>query len=927
MRAVRLNRNISNLPGLDTAPIHISDHLWSTVPHYKHYPAYTQRSELTRDRSRKEQQAKTTYLSCATVVVVPATLISHWVSEIEKHAPILRTFIAGAYDPLPDALALASQFDVVLVSFERFAKEANWTATSVQGSALFRCRFRRLIVDEGNKLAGQSRVVDLAVGLNVDSRWMVSGTPTEMLVATGQSSDWSQVEQAGLHEASKESVSPSPLPSGAMLPWAKAEKKDVEERLFRLVVNFLRAHPFYDISLMDYGQTPLHWAKQRWSDFIVKRIFAPDRPPEMQGVSELFAVLCKTMVRNQPADVARDRPLPPLHRHYVPVVLSDTERKTFNVIQALIAANAALSEREGEDYFFHPSNRKWLIQIISNLSLACFHFASPDRLQQVNEAIALLTKRIDEVKWRDNQMLKDALKMLKEAADTQSWLEQTVDVSYRLAHIDRRLADAWSRTARSSSNVLTAVEMLDLQKALVGVIAGETPSDDNFDRFVTENLISMGLREQQMALAREQGRKAEEEELRQITAEYESSYRIFKGSQSKSRSKTESTTLSQEAAEIVKTNKALGRIGSSETASQQAERRRNKKAILSANVEPEDSRTFSDRLVLPNSSRFRQISLTSCSSTKLNKLIDMLGGNYAPTLIFSSLDNSLYEISALLDILSFSDARFRHRIFTSGVKQSLLDEYVWMFKEGNLDVLLIKTDKGARGLDLHRATRVIFVEPESSAAVERQAIKRAWRQGQQNAVDVYYLYAQDTFEEEITKAMQSRSHAPLGATSSDAVASTSTSTASVSMSLGKDHATEGGVVTLLKDPAMRDIVANPRYIEPLPIAKLAKDDNPAKLAFCFGLFSRTEASKETPELSNSTADTKVEVDEKPSQLSEATLPTELTLSTAQTGQRTTRGGRVTDTFPPGVAALKRSRPHEPREGHENGKSARRVRFA
>lgn len=312
------------------------------------------------------------------------------------------------------------------MSFDRFAKEASASKEATSASPLSAVRFKRLIVDEGNKLAGQSRIVDLAVRLNVENRWIVSGTPTEMLIATG-SSAWSAVESSGTSctARSKETESAktdalSRTPSERI--WSRSERKDIGERLYRLTAEFLRVPPYYDEQLLDYALPGLYFSKARWSEAILKPLFpARDEPPTREGLQALFDVLRQTMIRNRPADVARDRPLPPLHRHYLPVTFAETERLNYNVIQALIAANAALSEREGEDYFFHPTNRVWLLQIITNLSLACFHFASPQRLSEVEAAIKLISLRLNEAKWSQNAELSEALEVLKEAAASLNW--------------------------------------------------------------------------------------------------------------------------------------------------------------------------------------------------------------------------------------------------------------------------------------------------------------------------------------------------------------------------------------------------------------------------------------------------------------------------------------------------------------------------
>ncbi|CAO1621307.1 unnamed protein product [Sympodiomycopsis kandeliae] len=72
-----------------------------------------------------------------------------------------------------------------------------------QQTPLMSCRFKRLTVDEGNKVAGQSELAEgLAAQLNAEDRCVVSGTPTESLVGAPDVQDWSAIEQARVASSS-----------------------------------------------------------------------------------------------------------------------------------------------------------------------------------------------------------------------------------------------------------------------------------------------------------------------------------------------------------------------------------------------------------------------------------------------------------------------------------------------------------------------------------------------------------------------------------------------------------------------------------------------------------------------------------------------------------------------------------------------------
>ena len=104
---------------------------------------------------------------------------------------------------------------------------------------------------------------------------------------------------------------------------------------------------------------------------------------EWPAKRRLYNILSRIMVRNRVEDVEKDCPLPPLERRTVLLAMTTTECLTYNALQSLIMLNAALSQKQDRDYFFHASNRKALASVMENLALACFHFAGQGFLAQV----------------------------------------------------------------------------------------------------------------------------------------------------------------------------------------------------------------------------------------------------------------------------------------------------------------------------------------------------------------------------------------------------------------------------------------------------------------------------------------------------------------------------------------------------------------
>lgn len=440
-------------------------------------------------------------------------------------------------------------------------------------------------------------------------------------MATENAVDWSAVEQA------RGQLPKSPQTSPEAVRWTKDERRDVEERLFRLVVPFLRLSPFYDLSLMDHGLHPMHSTKQRWIDAVVAPSYPFGRPPSIVGIKALFDVLCRTMIRNRPPEVAEDRPLPPLRRYYIPVELSDAERKIYNAIQALISSNAFLSKREGHDYFFHPINRRYLIQIITNLSLACFHFALPERLLQVQEASELLRRHLTEDRWKGDPDLGDSLSKLREAHTNLDWRVQSVEIMYSVVGLPSSVAAVWTPCPPPSRPRLSATILLALQSSLNMCVSVLDLAGDELDELVPEEMITADAKwmhaRAEMGLCADIGAAQDGDQDVALLARNNRSY-------------------SQEA--------KTGRL-----------RMRRDKISPEADVHrlPIGKRMHR---ALPAGSFLRRAMLIDCNATKMVRLLQIMSELRALTLIFSSMDNSLCEISALFDVLSFCDRGFRHRI-------------------------------------------------------------------------------------------------------------------------------------------------------------------------------------------------------------------------------------------------------------------------
>lgn len=446
-----------------TLPPHLQHVLGNhSAPFFNLWPAAPARTS----RASSDRTPVRVYVSAATLVLMPQTLITQWHQEIEKHCPgTLRLLsVSDTRTELPPALSLAQDYDLVLMTHSRFGREAgdeqHGIRTDLNSSPLMQVYWKRVIVDEGNMMAGDSLVVRLCARLRVERRWLVTGTPTQTLVGSGIDGPVQK----------KSSDSPK---------WTPSEKRDID-RLRHLIARFLRLPP--------YGSAFRGCGNERaWHNQIIA---APSAPGEWPARRRLYDILSRTMVRNRAEDIEAEVPLPPLERRTVILHLAPHEQKTYNVLQALITLNASLSHETDRDYFFHPSNRKALAAVMENLALACFHFAGEGFREQAEAARDLISMQInnpEKVLERYREASQAALSHLEDALFDDNWRTHVDqgEVLYFLGAARRELVDAWSHRIPGDKPTLTADELLAMRYSFLS--AEESP-DDILDELITRGL-------------------------------------------------------------------------------------------------------------------------------------------------------------------------------------------------------------------------------------------------------------------------------------------------------------------------------------------------------------------------------------------------------------------------------------------------------
>jgi SNF2-related domain len=408
-------------------------------------PSYlVKRSAPKRPQRTRRYEIKlppeTVYLSTSTLVVVPDTLIQQWSTEILKHVQdnVLRYLtISKPTQSIPGPSELLKT-DILLLSHSRFAKEDDDGRFEGYGTSfpcrcyynsectclsflednqtpLMRIRWKRLIIDEGHVLGqGTTRLVSLAGRLRVERRWCVTGTVSNHMMGMELGMErtlyGTSVGETGM-------LTP-PDDQHTTISSRKPEQLDLK-RLGAILIDFLHTPPFFNMEI--------------WNRYVV-RPYTENLSGSMSSLRSIMTI----MIRHRPKDIERDVRLPALHTKMVLLDPTPENRLAINVITALIASNAVLTQRCDQDYFFHVSQVKARDDVVRNLMLAAFHFTGPsieavlESLERAETALRKAEEKgysVDDVK-----LLEKVVAGLKEAVEDEGW--RTMVVRERLGKED-----------------------------------------------------------------------------------------------------------------------------------------------------------------------------------------------------------------------------------------------------------------------------------------------------------------------------------------------------------------------------------------------------------------------------------------------------------------------------------------------------------
>ncbi|KXS21164.1 hypothetical protein M427DRAFT_312751 [Gonapodya prolifera JEL478] len=752
---------------LEILPPTVSEVLRSHPPFY-----YRQRSDGLPERPRRgvlaaERKGTKVYLSSTTLVIVPDVLMAQWQSQLNLHTfeGSLRVLpISEDLDhELPPATELV-KYDAVLISWRRLGKEefvGGFDFGGVQlacsceyvGSSrevLCRCeeryfrkryttpllqvRWLRVIADEGHGLAQDNNTTSLTTKLNYERFWIVTGTP---------------------------------FPEEEAKNAAIAEKQDFS-KLRILLTDYLKLQPFTSDMLA-------------WQRYVVQ----PFQRREFGAMERLRGIMDRVMIRNREEDRVRDVALPPLINHGpVYLRLNRYLRMVHNMFVAGIIVNAVTSQREDEDYFFHPRNATYRRTVITNMRLSFMWWASfakdlvPETLTNVREALengGVTLKSKVKVEEQENPDLDDmGDERTSPTGKRKSDMYKPVFVKFSDEDI-RLLEECEAVLTEIVHDHMFAYLNDTLQEGDVGYILqseGALPSIPQFEfpkldsRWpgISPDEVSGRMDwETEMGSAREADSSARIPLLRRPTEDTDGTpgqdnlyfmralqdpYAVIRRTVSQGECLEGLRIAVRDA--LRASSQAPDESGALQSTAGEADDDA-AAAPADADVSPEvlarRQMSASERENLLKLHNARPVIVASMSE-KVTYLVDRIREHVAEgekTIIYVQHANEVFHLHE-----AFRIAKIRCLLFHSQMKNAERASTVTTFNTSSLlSVIIMSIDIGAYGIDLCTASRIYFTSPVWSAARERQAIARARRIGQTRVVHVTTLVVKSSLEEEI----------------------------------------------------------------------------------------------------------------------------------------------------------------------------------
>ncbi|CAG8980118.1 hypothetical protein HYALB_00012759 [Hymenoscyphus albidus] len=790
-------------------------------------------------RNPIETPPRKIWLTAATIVVVPANLVQQWVQEIKKHTERLKVLIMkNGKEELPPAEKLA-EFDIILFTKPRFDRESKdgldsqgrsiavanrgctcpyIGATRTRDCTCFRIdgvyrsplkdlHFKRLITDEGHNFGNASKnqkteAMVVLDGLQLDARWIVSGTPTQGLYGAEVGNSTSQAFSTPVYTpASTESDSGSNMvledshAREVELLLYQQERKDLE-KLGNIATTYLRARP--------WATSKEENENASWTQYVLQ----PRHGQKSRGSMEcLRATLESMIIRHRPEDVEQDVVLPPLKIDTVYLEGSIQDKLSLNMFTTLIVSNAITSERTDADYFFNRGNKDALKSLFANMREASFFWSN----KPPSESETTLKICQDYLENPDNNLTPEDRALLQQsiiagqrlisndiAKAANKYHEMPMFVENNLSD-DIRMAMSLNRTAKTPT-LMGATMINAAQNFVDSHMSKEDPCEGLVGECLATRSKMTAAKEQILNTSSKKRKKGSAALGRTITSSSASAAisvssllnhddrpspkkrALSKALSAGEPQKSNGSSVAEwsddrdvdDAVDVTSRTAVSGTMTLPNVTFTSGESTVLEDTTTSQNTNPPKKRGVTMRIVSrdrkgrdetekPIKSAMKKTAkkgygglltpidpldsakIVSTASAKLTYLMDQISLHYVAEkiLVFYESENTAYYIAQALECIGV-----KHLIYAKSLSAHRRAQYVVTFNGSSLfRVLLMDVSQAAFGLDMSSASRVYFVNPVFSPQIEAQAVKRAHRIGQSKPVFVETLVLKGSIEE------------------------------------------------------------------------------------------------------------------------------------------------------------------------------------
>lgn len=674
-----------------------------------------------------------------TIIVVPRNLIHQWQLEINKHveSDYLKLLVMEDTKialPTPDQL---TRFDIILFSRPRFEFENKDRGDELYESPLKQLHFLRIIIDEGHSFAtantNASIVADRLV--RAERRWIISGTPAKDLM--GVEVDMDALTREGDPEDAKLFRKES-LEERKSFSLSQESQSGAIKSFGVLASRFLKAQPW---AISSHGAFQ---EAAKWDDYV----YTYESNGATRTLSGFTSCLRRTLetlvIKTQPDDVERDIDLPPLHHKIVRLKPCLFDKLTANLFVFLFTSNAITSERKDQDYLFHPGSKQHLQRLIATLRQSPF-FWTGNKEEAITASLGVieryLAKEDTQCTWQDRSTLKEIVAAAKTALASPAWriMSESEEMGVFVQNFPAHVVDTCAFSGCRDPVLMSLTEVYESMKWVDSHLAEDDPTSGLVDaRIAAHAAVAAAKAEVLEALQKRAPKKAKKETALQmvksgvpLSSFDHSNKRLPVSGAASSPRKTPKKKTEDQSDHTVAKDTVTSTISPEKHAPKRKPRQRLSTGDKTIDLEP--------------TSPLGRTALVGTVSSKLTYLISSVLACYRTEkiLIFYSGDHIAWYLSQALDLFSI-----KHLIYANLMSGSTRSKYIVLFDtDPGHRVLLMDVKQAAHGLNLSSASRVFFVNPIYSPALEAQAIKRAHRIGQTKPVFVETLVLEGTVEE------------------------------------------------------------------------------------------------------------------------------------------------------------------------------------